>query len=88
MGLSYKDVKRIKEEFEREYFFAQPYSEYVNMCGIGKAGITGQRAPIDSPGDWCIRVGLRKSLPPNLSIPTEYQEVKVITEVTGEIRIQ
>ncbi|QQG45590.1 MAG: hypothetical protein HYW89_01545 [Candidatus Sungiibacteriota bacterium] len=86
MSLAFQEVERIKKQFEQEYFFAQPYSEYVNMCGIAKIGVRDKIVPIDVAGDFCILVGLRKPLPQNLSLPTEYQGVKVVVGVIGEIR--
>lgn len=87
MGLPFREVKLTKKQFEEEYFFAKPWKEFVNSCGISKVGTKDKFAPIDEQGDWCISVGLRKSLPPGLSLPTEYQGVKVFAEVIGEIRL-
>ena len=86
MRFSLQKVKRIKKQFEKKYFFTKPYLEYVNACGISKVGIQDKTAPIDISGDYCISVRLRKPLPKNLSLPTEYQGVKVFVQVTGEIR--
>ena len=86
MDRARQEVKQIKKQFEQEYFLAQPYSEYVNMCGITKVGIKDKTAPVDTRDDLCIVVGLRKPLPKNLSLPSEYRGVKVFVQVIGEIR--
>jgi len=55
------------------------------MCGISKVGIKDKNAPADQKDDFCISVGLRNPLPPDLSLPSEYQGVRVLVEVVGEI---
>lgn len=85
-GLSFEEVKRIKEGFQKEYFFKEPFSSYINMCSISKVGIKDKDALTDQKDNFCISVGLRNSLPANLSLPSEYQGVRVFVEVIGEIR--
>jgi len=85
-GLSFEEVKRIKEEFQKEYFFKEPFSAHVNMCSISKVGIKDKEYSVDQRDDFCISVGLRSPLPPDLSLPSEYQGVRVLVEVIGEIR--
>ncbi|MBI2121875.1 MAG: hypothetical protein HYT98_02015 [Candidatus Sungbacteria bacterium] len=89
MGLSFQEVERIKKQFERVYFFAAPYSEYVNMCGISKVSIKDKDkiAPIDEQGDFCISVGLCKPLPQGLSLPMKYCGVRVFPQVIGKIKV-
>ena len=86
MGLSFEDVERIKKEFEKEYFFKEPFSAYVDMCGISKVGIKDENAPANQKNDFCISVGLRSPLPPNLVLPEEYKGARVFVRVSGEIR--
>ena len=86
MGLPFEDVERIKKEFEKEYFFKEPFSAYVNMCGISRVGIKDKNAPAEQENDFCISVGLRNALPPNLVLPGEYQGVRVLMQLIGEIR--
>lgn len=85
-GLSFEEVKRIKEEFQKEYWFKEPFSVHVNMCGISKVGINDKNAPVDQKDDFCISVGLRNPLPLDISLPSEYQGVRVFVKVIGEIR--
>ena len=85
-GLSFEEVKRIKEEFQKEYFFKEPFSAHVNMCGISKVGIKDKKCSADQKNDFCISVGLRSPLPPDLLLPSEYHGVCVFVEVIGEIR--
>lgn len=86
MGIPFEDVERIKKEFQGEYLLRESYSEYVNMCGISTVGIKDKNAPADQEKDFCISVGLRSPLPPDLTLPTEYQGVRILVEVIGEIR--
>ena len=86
MGLSFGDIKRIKGEFENEYFFKEPFSAHVNMCGISKIGVLDKNSPTDEKDDLCISVGLREQLPLDLVLPEEYQGVRVLVRVIGEIR--
>jgi hypothetical protein len=85
-GLSFEEVQRIKEEFQKEYFFKEPFSAHVNMCGISKVGIKDKNSPADQKDDFCISVGLRNPLPSDISLPSEYQGVRVLVQVIGEIR--
>lgn len=85
-GLSFEEVNRIKKEFQKEYFFKEPFSAYVNACGISKVGIKDKNAPTDQKDDFCIFVQLRSPLPANLSLPGEYQSVRVLVKVSGEIK--
>ena len=87
-GLSFKEVERIKKEFEREYFFKEPFSPHVNMCSISTVGIKDKNSPVDQRNDFCICIGLRNALPPDISLPSEYQGVRVLEEVIGEILLQ
>ncbi len=81
-----KEVTKIKEKFEEEYFFKAPFLEYVNMCGISAVGLQDKNAPPEEKDTLCISVGLRKPLEGNLWIPDEYQGVRVFVRVIGEIR--
>ena len=83
MGLPFKDVERIKKEFQEEYFLKEPYSAYVNICGISRVGIKDKNAPTDQEKDFCISVRLRNPLPPDIGLPEEYQGVRVLVEVIG-----
>lgn len=76
MKLSFVDVQRIKERFEKKCLFREPFSAYVNGCCIVPAG---EKYRLH------ILVTLRKPLPPDLVLPEEYQGVKVAIEVVGEI---
>ena len=86
MGLPFEDVERIKNEFEKEYLFKAPFSAYVNVNSISKVGIKDKNAPAEQKNDFCISVGLRNALPPDLVLPEEYQGVRVFLRVSGEIR--
>ncbi|MDO8495288.1 MAG: hypothetical protein Q7S32_02030 [bacterium] len=86
MGFLFEDVKRINGEFVKEYFFAHPYSNYVNSCGISMVSICDKEASPDTKDDFCLLVGFREPLPGNIPFPTEYQGVRVFTKVIGEIR--
>jgi len=87
---SIEEVKRTKDEFQEEFGFfreGNPYSEWVNMCGISTVGIKDKNAPDDQKKNFCITVGLRtRHLPAGLSIPQEYHGVRVFVEEIGEIR--
>lgn len=88
MGLQFEEVKRIKEEFQRLYVFIKPYSDYTGGCGISKVGICDKAADNSVSEDLCIIVMLREPLPPNLSLPTEYRNVKVFTKIIGKITME
>ncbi len=87
MRLKFEEVKRIKEEFQGLYVFIDPYSKYTNGCGISIVGLQDKKADSNTAKDFCIIVFLSKSLPQNLSIPIEYQNVKVFTMVVGKARL-
>lgn len=86
VGLSFEEVTQIKEEFQKEYFLKEPFSVYINMCSISTVGIKDKNAPADQKKYFCICVGLRNPLPSGISLPSEYQGVRVLVEVIGEIR--
>jgi len=87
MGLSSEYVNQVKEEFQEEYLFKEPlFSLYVNTCGISKVGIRDKNALIYQQDDFCISVGLRSPLPPDLLIPKEYRGVRVFVRVIDETR--
>lgn len=85
MTFTFQEVERVKEQFVQEYFLVRPYSEYINMCATGKFVVNDKLIPINEDGEWRIFVGLCKSLPQDLSLPTEYHGVKVVVQVIGEI---
>lgn len=68
MRLSFKDVERIQEEFQKEYVFPSPWNTYVNMCGISFVGIQDKNARDEDTENFCISVGLRQPLPETLSL--------------------
>ncbi len=80
MGLSFVEVKEIKEAFQQE-FWKPP----MNMCGVSWVGRFEPDAP--DQNDRCISVGFSRELqdgdPP---FPHEYRGVKVFFSVIGEIR--
>lgn len=86
MGLSFKRVKKIVEQFAKEYMFQGPWSDYINGCGISKVGIKDADASENEKEDLCIVVSLCKQPPSNLTLPTKYKGVKVYAEVTGEFK--
>jgi len=88
VGLPFEDVERIKKEFQEEYFFRESYLAYVNMCGISTVGINDKNTPTDQEKDFCIYVGLRKPLPPDLTLPEEYKGVRVLVKEIGGIRAE
>lgn len=89
MGLPIEEVRRIKKQFEKEYYFKEPYSRYVNMCGISRVDLQeDENAPEDEKQDLCIMVGLRKRLPKKLALPATYKGVRVYVKVYGEIVAQ
>ncbi len=95
MGLSDIQVKQIKEDFEKKYFFSDPYKVYVNGCGISNLEVMQhtRQEKIDlkhgeSLEDLCLRVMLRKIPPKDLEFPTEYNGVRVFYQVVGKIRPQ
>lgn len=79
-------VKRVKQEFQKEVCFTEPYSEYVNGCGITTIRQHDENVPENEMDDLCISVTLRKALPENLALPSVYKGVKVYSIVVGEIR--
>lgn len=88
MGLKFDEVKRIKEEFQKQYVFIKPYSDYTSGCGISMIKLLDKNAHCDVADDFCIIVFLRELLPKNLSMPTEYQNVKVFTMVAGKAHLE
>ena len=96
-------VTEIKEEFEQIYMFSEPWSEYVNMCGITdrviaetdwRDGVPGREntrqallAAGENPDELCIRVGLRKPLPEELSLPEIFKGIRVYVILIGEITL-
>lgn len=84
-GLSFEEIKRIKEEFQKEYSLKEPFLAHVNTCGISKVGIRDKNAPADQKEDFCISVELRNPLPSDIALPREYQGVRVLIEVIAEI---
>lgn len=85
MGLSFNEVLERKERFEKAYFFTEPWIKYVNMCGISRVGIKEPDAPLQERDDYCISVGLISPLPPELSLPTTYEGVRICVQIIGPI---
>ena len=71
----------VKYDFLNEYMFKKPFSEYVNMCNLRN---TNKKAKKKGRSPY-LYVGLRKELPENLSLPSEYKGLKIISEVIGPI---
>lgn len=91
MGLSMDEVRKIKKEYVQEYFFKEPYSNYINSCGISKLAIKNRNNNIkledgEELSDLCIGVGFEKEPPKDLDFPDKYKGVRVFYEVIGEIR--
>ena len=92
MGLSIDQLKSIKDEFQQKYIFNEPYSEYVNGCGISnlKCMRDLRKRNVDliageSLEDLCLSVYLIKEPPKDLKLPSEYMGVRVFYEGIGEI---
>ena len=85
--LTFEQVKGIQKAFIQEYMLPVEWRRYVNMCGISTISILNADAPDEEKNNLCLKVGLIKPLPPNMSIPLEYQGVKVFVEIIGEIKL-
>ena len=86
--LSFEELKRIKNEFQRKYLFNEPFLSYFSICGISKIGDLVENSPNDEKDNFCIHVGLERALPAHLSLPFEYENIRVIVEVVGKIYAQ
>jgi hypothetical protein len=86
MGLSLEEVKRIKKEFAKDVIAKAPFAETVSCLGISWVGHHDPAATPEQAKDHCISVGLVVPLPDGVSLPTEYQGVKVFSRVIGQIR--
>lgn len=93
MGLSMTQLTQIKEEFQRKYFFSEPYSEYVNSCGISNLRVVQniKKKSFDlrdeeSLDDLCLSIMFKKEPPKDLDFPSEYKGLRVFYEVVGDIK--
>jgi len=79
--VSFQEVELVKKAFERE---DEPYWDYIATCGISQVGIKDKNATAAEKDDFCISIGLRCLLPPDIKLPNEYRGVKVLAQVVGE----
>ena len=93
MGLSIDQLKPIKKEFQQKYFFSDPYTQYVNGCGISNLRVRQEIKKDqlelrdgESLDDLCLSVMFKTEPPKDLEFPSEYRGVRVFYEVVGEIR--
>lgn len=93
MGLSIKQLRPIKEEFEQKYLFSEPYSQYANGCGISKLKVRRiikenfELRDGESLEDLCLSVMFEREPPKDLEFPSEYKGVRVFYDVVGEIKL-
>lgn len=73
-GKTFEEVKQIQERFMAQYWNG---SNAMNGVGIGE----------DDAGNFCLRVYFETE-DGRSAIPSEFEGVKVITEVIGVIRPQ
>lgn len=84
MGKSLEEVQLIKRKF-REVVFMEPFDKYVAGTHLSDVGTEDEKAPADQKDDFCILVLLERPLPPHLSLPNEYEGVRVFVRVSGRV---
>lgn len=98
-----EEVKKAKDGFVNTYMMAEPYSGYINMCGITNrlivewekrdrvGSVEDTRADLiarnENPNEPFLSIGLARELPEDLSLPETFEDVKVFVQVIGEIRV-
>lgn len=98
-----QEVNRIKEEFVQTYMMKKPWNEFVTMVGLtqrtivewSNRGRKGSPEEVrkeleqagENPNEWFIHVGLKRPLPENVSLPTVFKDIKVYSEVVGELEL-
>lgn len=94
MGLKRNKLITIKKKFEEKYFLKEPYSNYVNGCGISKLRIAqmiiGEELTLkkgETLEDLCLSVTLEEQPPSDLELPKEYKGVRIFYEVVGKIKL-
>lgn len=96
-------AEKAQNEFAEAFAFKEPWSNYVNVVGLTKRFMVewiknGQKGSPESvkdslaklgrdPDEWTISVGLRRTLPDDLVIPSEYKGIPVNIDVIGEITL-
>jgi len=93
MGLTIDDVKRVKKEFQKEYWGNPTTAVYINSVGISSVSLMSgrQKEPVDlsegeSVDDLCLCVGFERDPPAEMKFPDMYKGVRVFYETIGEIR--
>ena len=91
MGHTIDEIKKIKNLYLNE-FKTPPYDKYLNGIGISnlriRAKLTGEDLKLkegESLDDLCLKVNLKTKLPPPLTLPSDYNDVRVFYDVIGEI---
>ena len=92
MGITNEQLTPVKAEFQEKYFFAEPYAQYVNGCGVSTLGLmqelSGKTIDLkngESLDDLCLSVKLRKAAPTDLEFPSEFKGVRVFYKVYGPV---
>lgn len=91
MSPTLEEIISIKEEYIKDYFEKEPYKQYINGVGIsnlrlrvGKEGITLKEG--ETLDDYCLNVYLIKSLPEDITLPSEYKSVRVFYKIVKDIK--
>ena len=58
---------------------------YLAGCGISRVGLWDPEVRGDAAAEYCITVKLLKRLPEDLTIPDEFDGVRVFKTYTGEL---
>ena len=92
MGLTYDEVRMIKKDFSEDIFHKDPYSKYMNTCGISKISIMVDEEDIDlkkdeTLDDFCISVGFEAEPPKDMMFPSEYKGIRIFYKTVGRIEL-
>ncbi len=71
------EAREIRNDFVTEYCRQDPWKAYMSMCSVRIERHDG-KTPY-------IYVGLTRELPPELVLPTVYNNLRVSVEVIGDI---
>lgn len=76
----------IQQAFAQIYMFPIKWHDYVRFCSVTQIGILDRNASDEEKNNFCLRVGILKPLPPDMSIPSEYQGLRIFVEIIKEIK--
>lgn len=83
MPKTFVEVRKISKEYWKKFDLDPVWGPFIGSVGISKIGMFQLDASDNQKDDYCLVVGLIKAIPPDLTLETEIQGVRVFTRMGG-----